>query len=148
MVVYGRNLLAAMALLLAGATAIDLTSEMNSGWTLGLRPRQAAQNLQSFAGSLGGVAASAISNSGDPERPFTVDGDTFNDFATAAGRSCDNQKNNCAELANNGGGDFEVGDCDKQNEACKAGISSASATSFGEPALVSSDAQFDFFCDV
>ena len=40
-----------------------------------------------------------------------------NDFKTAADRSCDNQKNNCAELANNGEQSFEVGDCDRQNGA-------------------------------
>lgn len=40
---------------------------------------------------------------------------TQTDFQTAADRSCDNQKNNCAELANNGGGTFEVGECDRQN---------------------------------
>ena len=77
-----------------------------------------------------------ITDSGDPERPFAVDGDTFvcssgrrrrprkwaganmgvqPDFQTAADRSCDNQKNNCAELANNGDESFEVSDCDKQN---------------------------------
>lgn len=39
------------------------------------------------------------------------------DFQTAADRSCDNQKNNCAELANNGEESFEVGDCDQQNGA-------------------------------
>lgn len=37
------------------------------------------------------------------------------DFQSAADRSCDNQKNNCAELANNGEENFEVSDCDRQN---------------------------------
>ena len=42
-------------------------------------PRQAVGrlNLQAFTGALGGVSAPAITNSGDPERPFEVDGDTF-----------------------------------------------------------------------
>lgn len=44
-----------------------------------------------------------------------ANGGMQNDFNTAADRSCDNQKNNCADLANNGGGSFEVGDCDRQN---------------------------------
>lgn len=37
------------------------------------------------------------------------------DFRTAADRACDNQKNNCAEIANSPTGTFEVRDCDKQN---------------------------------
>ena len=46
-----------------------------------LAPRQvSAQNLQGFSGSLGGVRASAITNSGDPLRQFAVDGDTFVSF--------------------------------------------------------------------
>lgn len=60
MVFYARNIFAAMALLLVGATAVDITAEMNSGWIMGLRPRQETQNLQTFAGSLGGMSASAV----------------------------------------------------------------------------------------
>ncbi|KAL2110994.1 hypothetical protein VUR80DRAFT_404 [Thermomyces stellatus] len=150
MLFYRKANFAAMAVLLASATAVDITAELNSGWMMGLRPRQAAQNLQSFTGAVGGVGASAITDSGDPERPFAVDGDTFPDFQSAADRSCDNQKNNCAELANNGEENFEVSDCDRQNEECKAQKDAATVTSFAdaEPALVSSDAQFDYFCDL
>jgi len=44
-----------------------------------LAPRQTVptRNLQVFSGSLGGVAASAITNTGNPQRQFGVDGDTF-----------------------------------------------------------------------
>ena len=56
-----------------------------------------------------------ITNSGDSERPFLVSGDTFTDFASAAGRSCDNQKNSCAQKANSGNSGFDVSDCDTQN---------------------------------
>lgn len=44
---------------------------------MGLVPRQTTRNLQVFTGALGGVQASAISQSDDPTRPFEVDGDTF-----------------------------------------------------------------------
>ncbi|KAH7360012.1 hypothetical protein BKA66DRAFT_400530, partial [Pyrenochaeta sp. MPI-SDFR-AT-0127] len=57
-------------------------------------------NLQSFNGALGGAQASAITNSGNSERPFNVDGDTFTDFQSAAQRSCDNQFQICANTAN------------------------------------------------
>ena len=44
---------------------------------LALRQNRATgTNLQAFTGALG-VTASAITNSGDPDRPFEVDGDTF-----------------------------------------------------------------------
>ncbi|KAL2884954.1 hypothetical protein HOO65_090249 [Ceratocystis lukuohia] len=92
-------LLAASLLSLSStATAIQLKDELNAGWTFGLMPRDtSSENLQIFTGALGGAEA-------DPP-----------DFATAAGRSCDNQKNACANIANSGGGSFTVGDCDSQN---------------------------------
>ncbi|KAK3363564.1 hypothetical protein B0T25DRAFT_47598 [Lasiosphaeria hispida] len=119
-----------------------------------LVPRQAAvaataTNLQAFGGSLGGVKASAITNSGDSQRPFGVDGDTFPDFKTAAIRACDNQFNTCADIANNKTGTFSVGDCDKQTVACKSFADTAPTQAFEATpaALFSSNAEFDFFCE-
>ena len=60
MVFYARSVFATLAMLLVGARAVDITAEMNSGWIMGLRPRQETQNLQTFAGTLGGVSASAV----------------------------------------------------------------------------------------
>lgn len=58
------------------ATAsLDITDQLD--FELGVRPRQTPTNLQVFTGALGGIKASAISQSGDPGRPFEVDGDTF-----------------------------------------------------------------------
>ncbi len=37
------------------------------------------------------------------------------DFETAANRACDNQKNQCADVANSGSASFKVGDCDRQS---------------------------------
>ncbi|KAK4181792.1 hypothetical protein QBC36DRAFT_40968 [Triangularia setosa] len=145
-----------------------------------LMPRQAA-NLQVFTSALGGATAPAITNSGDPDRPFAVEGDTFPDFETASNRACDNQKNACAKVANEGGqreGELTVGECDGQMEQCKSAALSAANRSFDgadeqqqqppppqqggddggqrqgqeqappESVLVSSDENFDFFCDV
>ncbi|CCF47618.1 hypothetical protein CH063_04217, partial [Colletotrichum higginsianum] len=103
-----------VAIASAGVMALDIGDEMRMGWKMGLLPRQGSQNLQTFDGDLGGVKASAITKSNNPERPFEVDGDTFPDFATAANRSCDNQKNKCSQAANNGEKKFEVSECDKQ----------------------------------
>ncbi|KAK3330959.1 hypothetical protein B0H66DRAFT_82990 [Apodospora peruviana] len=141
------------------ATAVDFQDSMHREFRMGMVvPRQAAAapktNLQVFSGALGGVAASAITDSGDPQRPFGVDGDTFPDFATAAIRACDNQKNSCAKQANSQQGTFKVSDCDKQSEECKATAkgAEASAPTFvaSAPATAtffSSNEEFDFFCE-
>lgn len=68
------------------------------------------------------------------------------DFKSAADRSCDNQKNACAELSNSKKIDAPVSECDRQNTECKAAAASATQTAFN--ALVSSNAEFDFFCDL
>ncbi|KAK2047831.1 hypothetical protein LZ31DRAFT_539348 [Colletotrichum somersetense] len=60
-------------------------------------------------------AREQITKSSNSGRPFEVDGDTFPDFATAANRACDNQKNKCADAANSGSQNFKVSDCDKQS---------------------------------
>ncbi|KAK4186404.1 hypothetical protein QBC35DRAFT_554093 [Podospora australis] len=129
------------------ASMVDLTSQHE--FRMGVLAARQQTNLQSFSSALGGAGAPAIINSGDPDRPFEVDGDTFPDYETAANRACDNQKNACAQIANNGTGQFAVGDCDRQSEQCKSTASSAAVKAFAAPAsvFVSSDDQFDFFCD-
>ncbi|KAK3693778.1 hypothetical protein B0T22DRAFT_50898 [Podospora appendiculata] len=151
-------LVAAVTVMASSAAGVDFEGSIQHEFRMGLlAPRQASTvNLQTFTGSLGGIKASAITNSGDPKRPFGVDGDTFPDFETAATRACDNQKNECAQAANNKTGSFAVGDCDKQQVECKrvASATPASATAFPAAApaapataLVSSNADFDFFCE-
>ncbi|KAH8882693.1 hypothetical protein GQ53DRAFT_831337 [Thozetella sp. PMI_491] len=154
--------LSLLALSAASALAsLDFQDSIRAEFKMGvLLPRQTVQNLQVFSGSLGGIKASAITNSGDTARPFEVDGDTFTDFQSAANRACDNQHNSCANAANSKQGTFEVGDCDKQDTSCKAAANTATQTSFqntgntggtgtstGQGVLVSSNAEFDFFCD-
>ncbi|KAI0174312.1 hypothetical protein BJ166DRAFT_620829 [Pestalotiopsis sp. NC0098] len=139
--------LAVSSLLAASAAAggVDFIDDVRRDFGLALFPRQAT-NLQTFTGALGGASADPITNSGNTERPFEVDGDTFPDFSTAAGRSCDNQKNACAKVANSQqGGSLQVSDCDQQNTECKAAATTATTTSFAT--LTSSNADFDFFCE-
>ncbi|KAB5559864.1 hypothetical protein GE09DRAFT_1285779 [Coniochaeta sp. 2T2.1] len=132
--------------LAAASQGMDIRDELHLD-RLGLLARQASvNNLQVFAGALGGAAAPAITQGDDPKQPFEVGGDKFNDFKTAANRACDNQHNDCADLANNSKkGQFKVGDCDQQSEECKAAINTATKTSFST--LFSSTAEFDIFCD-
>ncbi|EPE04645.1 hypothetical protein F503_06194 [Ophiostoma piceae UAMH 11346] len=112
-----------------------------------LMHRAAATNLQTFTGALASIQAAAISQSNDATRPFSVDGDTFVDYQTAAGRACDNQHNSCADAANSQkSSSFTVGDCDTQNTQCKSAASSATQTAFTE--LTSSTSDFEIFCDL
>jgi len=116
--------------------------------SFGLLPRTLT-NLQSFTEALGGASASAITNSGDPARPFMVRDSTFPDFKSAGTRSCANQFNDCQDLANNGtfggGATFTVTDCSGQQTRCDGTQATASAQNFR--VLVSSDANFDYVCD-
>ncbi|KAK3906611.1 hypothetical protein C8A05DRAFT_40639 [Staphylotrichum tortipilum] len=131
-------LLAAWAAAFAAASAspeLSGQSEFGMGGVLLPRQQQGRLSLQTFNGALGGARAAAITNSGNPERPFEVDGDTFRDFETAANRACDNQKNVCADFANNGTGSFKVGDCDQQSDRCKNSATSASVREFPPPVL-------------
>jgi len=81
-------------------------------------------NLQSFNGSLGGVAPPAVTSGG---RGFVVEGsESFLNVNAALGRSCDIQHNKCANIANSATGGssvLTVGQCDQQNNACRAAIS-------------------------
>ncbi|KAK3334869.1 hypothetical protein B0H65DRAFT_335615 [Neurospora tetraspora] len=90
------------------------------GFAFNHLPRQVStgQELQAFFSEkpLGGASSQPIVFSGNPERPFEVEGDTFPDFPTAANRVCDKQKNACAEMANDASEvkSFRVSDCDEQ----------------------------------
>ncbi|KAL1836659.1 hypothetical protein VTJ49DRAFT_4809 [Mycothermus thermophilus] len=142
--------LAAVGFFLAVASGSQYANDANLVLNAAgvLLPRQNGRvSLQTFTGALGGAPASAIVKSDDPERPFEVDGDTFNDFEAAANRACDNQKNVCANLANNGTGNFKVGDCDLQNDQCKTAARAAAVREFPAAVLVDSNDEFDFFCD-
>lgn len=82
---------------------------LSSDYAISLMPRHTLfyrqmVDLQTFDSALGGVHASSITNSGIPNRPFAVEGDSFPDFATAAQRSCDEQFQGCQAMANAQGG--------------------------------------------
>ena len=85
--------------------------------TLPLPPRaaEAGGDLQTFTGSLG-AAPVPVTNSGDSERPFEVEGDTFVNLSAALQRSCDVQFNACANSANASGnkGSLTVQACSSQ----------------------------------
>lgn len=57
------NALSAVAVATAGVMALDISDDLGMGWKMGLLPRQASANLQTFGGNLGGVAAPAVCSS-------------------------------------------------------------------------------------
>ncbi|KAF1921913.1 hypothetical protein BDU57DRAFT_463988 [Ampelomyces quisqualis] len=98
-------------------------------------------NLQTFSQALGGKPASAITNSGDPARPFSVDSQTFDTFESAAQRSCDNQFQACESVANgieNGGGNQasknqkSTPDINNNNNHSSINIGNRNQTVFGK----------------
>lgn len=124
--------------------ANDLQAEAEAAEALW---RRDTTNLQTFTGSVGGVTADPITQSDSTVQPYEVAGDTFSDYDTAAARSCDNQHNSCADAANsNTSGNVTVADCDEQNTECKAAAASATQTAF--TTLTTSDAEFDYFCEL
>ncbi|KAI0130244.1 hypothetical protein BJ170DRAFT_307455 [Xylariales sp. AK1849] len=142
----GFSIVSLVSVLVASATAGDFAEDIRRDFQMGLLPRQVATNLQTFTSALGGASAAPITQSTDPKRPFEVAGDTFTDFASAADRACDNQKNDCANIANSQkDSTFKVSDCDQQDTDCKSAASTATTTSFAT--LTSSSADFDFFCE-
>lgn len=60
--------------------------------------RQARTDLQTFTGALGGIKAPSITQSTDQERPYQVQANTFPNYMEAATRTCDIQKNGCADV--------------------------------------------------
>ncbi|KAL2062008.1 hypothetical protein VTL71DRAFT_6274 [Oculimacula yallundae] len=132
-----------------------------------------AVNLQTFTQALVSIPADPILVTADPKRPFKVGDSTFNDFRSAATRSCNNQKNACAEVANSKDGrntaGIRVGDCDEQQKQCNIvgelgmpagtvlpsgsasvvapGTTAVTSSSAAKATLHSSDTNFFYFCD-
>ena len=80
-----------------------------------------AASSGSAAGALGGISAPPVTNSGDPSRPFSVNGNTFVNEAAAKQRACAIQNNACSDAANSGKATgFTVSDCGAQETACNA----------------------------
>ena len=82
--------------------------------TLGAPVRRQTGNLQTFTGTLGGIAATPVQDSGDAKRPFQVKGDTFVNLSAALARSCDQQFNACANAANGGDRTLSLAQCNSQ----------------------------------
>ncbi|OJJ61143.1 hypothetical protein ASPSYDRAFT_794100 [Aspergillus sydowii CBS 593.65] len=77
-------------------------------------------HLARRAGTLG-INIPAITKTGDSERPYSVDGNSFTDYESAAQRSCDIQFDVCQRAANTDSSvSFSLGDCQSQQNDCRA----------------------------
>ncbi|KAJ5054854.1 uncharacterized protein L3040_001116 [Drepanopeziza brunnea f. sp. 'multigermtubi'] len=90
-------------------------------------------DLQTFSSALAGIACEPITTTDDVRRPYAVGSDTFTDYASAAVRTCNNQKNKCAEVANQGGGGSPVTleDCNEQEEKCTSNAVTTDPSTIG-----------------
>ncbi|KAL5002384.1 hypothetical protein BDV10DRAFT_119816 [Aspergillus recurvatus] len=87
---------------------------------LGIKYEVAGTHLARRAGLLGGNTP-AITETGDSERPYEVDGNTFTDYDSAAHRSCNIQFDNCQLIANmDSSASFSLEDCQNQQDECIA----------------------------
>ena len=88
------------------------------------RQNNGGGNLQTFAGALGGPAPEVV-DTGDADRPFEVNGATFQNLDAALERSCAVQNNACSDAANAGELEGGTGQCGEQEAECKAGAAQA-----------------------
>ncbi|KAM0125019.1 hypothetical protein ACHAP3_009991 [Botrytis cinerea] len=73
------------------------------------------------AAAIGGIQPPNVETTTDPDRPFSVNGNTFTDIEDAVDRSCAIQHNACADAINNGElSDVDISDCDAQLSKCVA----------------------------
>lgn len=149
--------IAGMGLVVGGLASMG---EMDMAMEFGLMPRATATvaatgtNVQTFTGALGGATADPILTTGNTVRPFSVDGDTFTDFPSALERSCANQHNACADIANSGkNSGVTTAECETQQTSCLAategtGSAASTTTISAQQTLFSQDANFLYICDV
>ncbi|KNG86484.1 hypothetical protein ANOM_005121 [Aspergillus nomiae NRRL 13137] len=123
---------------------------------------------QTFTGTLGG-STPAVTDTGDPERPYGVDGDTFTDYESAASRRSLLTRTQIANTDQSSS--FSLQDCQDQLNSCMSTVSSTSvalqgATIASAPTATSSttdattvtaqlaqttipyDSEFDLVCDL
>ncbi|KAJ9354841.1 hypothetical protein DTO027B9_4557 [Paecilomyces variotii] len=104
----------------SGSNGGNTNNSNNSNPTNGSSSSSTNSKVTVQSGSLGG-APPTIQNSGNPSRPFSVNGNTFVNSAAAVQRACDIQFNQCADAANAGKlGGKTVNDCQIQKNGCKA----------------------------
>lgn len=106
----------ATTLVTAAPVATQTATPVNNG-------AGAGGNLQSFTGAIGAPAPPVVSGVGN--RPFAVNGNSFNNINAALTRSCDIQKNLCFNAANGGNLAGGTAQCEQQLTDCKAAAAGA-----------------------
>lgn len=80
-----------------------------------------ASSSASSGSALGGIQAPPVTNSGNPSRPFEVNGNTFVNKSAAVQRACDIQFNACADAVNGGKlSGVTISQCSSQQQTCQS----------------------------
>jgi len=91
----------------------------NAGANAGGNGGGQGQNANA-GGALAGAAAPAVTQTGNADRPFAVNGATFANEAAAKQRACAIQNNACADAVNSGkAAGVTVQQCNEQEQACR-----------------------------
>ncbi|EGO52371.1 hypothetical protein NEUTE1DRAFT_125873 [Neurospora tetrasperma FGSC 2508] len=86
----------------------------------GGRNRNSGKNVATSQ-AIAGISAPAVTNSGNSQRPFAVNGATFVNKAAAVQRACAIQNNACANAVNSGkASGVTLQQCNAQETACRA----------------------------
>ncbi|KAL3427335.1 hypothetical protein PVAG01_00844 [Phlyctema vagabunda] len=101
----------------AAATSAAATSAAATAVATGAATSDSTDAASGSA--VGGVEAPEIKDSGNADRPFEVNGNTFVNESAAKQRACDVQFNACAN-ASRGATDFSFDDCSAQKTTCDA----------------------------
>ncbi|EFX02436.1 hypothetical protein CMQ_2485 [Grosmannia clavigera kw1407] len=103
------------------ASNVISTASTPAAVTTAASATTAASTSSGTSSALGGIEAPAVVDSGDANRPFSVNGDTFVNKSAAVQRACSIQNNQCANAVNSGTlSGVTVSDCNAQDAACSA----------------------------
>ncbi|OAA61679.1 hypothetical protein SPI_04538 [Niveomyces insectorum RCEF 264] len=104
----------------AGSTS-DSASAANASATAAASSSSSGSSSSSSSSAIGGIEAPPVVDSGNADRPFEVNGDTFVNKSAAVQRACAVQHNACADAVNAGKVQGEaVQACETQESACNA----------------------------
>ena len=105
----------------AGNNNNNAGNNNNNNANAGNNNNNAGNNNAVTGQAIAGIAAPAVTNSGNGQRPFSVNGDTFVNKSAAVQRACAIQNNGCANAVNSGkAAGATLQQCNAQETACRA----------------------------
>ncbi|KAK0703474.1 hypothetical protein B0T26DRAFT_657300 [Lasiosphaeria miniovina] len=117
----GNNAAATTTAAAAGKATATAAANAGAGKAnAGAGKANAGAGKATAGGAIAGIAAPAVTDTGNADRKFAVNGDTFVNKAAAVQRACAIQNNACADAVNSGKAQgSSVSDCNAQEQACR-----------------------------